>query len=150
MSKRVRRTRRGTLRLHLPSEERLLLQSLPSQVLELLETADPVAHRIFPPAYEQQPELETEYRDLMHDELLEQHRRALSTLEQTANADELNEEEAGAWLGALNDMRLVLGTRLDVTEEMEPLPDDHPDAPVMAIYTYLSYLEEQVVEALGP
>ena len=60
-------------------------------------------------------------------------------------------EEAQAWLTALNDLRLVLGTRLDVSDEslLEDLAEDDPRAPELALYAYLSWLQEQLVEALS-
>jgi hypothetical protein len=54
-------------------------------------------------------------------------------------------------MGSVNDLRLVLGTKLDVTEEMyeRPLTEDTPNASQLAIYHYLGYLEEQIVVALS-
>jgi hypothetical protein len=50
----------------------------------------------------------------------------------------------------LNDLRLVLGTRLDVTEEMDfDLDPSDPSAAELAVYAYLSWLQEQLVEALA-
>ena len=62
----------------------------------------------------------------------------------------LSKEQAESWLTALNDLRLVLGTRLGVTEEMflEAVDPRDPRAPEMALYVYLSWLQEQLVEAL--
>ena len=56
-----------------------------------------------------------------------------------------------SWLGAINDLRLVLGTKLDVTEETyeRQMPEDDPNAPGLALYFYLGWLEEQIVEALA-
>jgi hypothetical protein len=42
----------------------------------------------------------------------------------------------------------VLGTNLEVTESLEPVSPSDPRAPGLALYGYLSWLEEQVVEAL--
>jgi hypothetical protein len=54
-------------------------------------------------------------------------------------------------MGAVNDLRLVLGTRLDVSEEMlGTLDPSSPDADAMAVYQYLSFLLESIVEALSP
>lgn len=66
-------------------------------------------------------------------------------------ADRLDEEQLVAWLGSLNDLRLVLGTRLEVTEEdyERDVPDEDPRRPAFAVYHYLSWLEEELVEALG-
>ena len=62
-----------------------------------------------------------------------------------------DEEQLVAWMGSINDIRLVLGTRLDVTEDDRgnEVPDDHPDAQLHAVYHYLGWLEEQIVEALA-
>ncbi|MCL6568207.1 MAG: DUF2017 domain-containing protein [Meiothermus silvanus] len=57
--------------------------------------------------------------------------------------------ELEAWLRVLNDLRLVLGTRLDVDETTLALGLDprDPKAPDLALYGYLSWLQEQAVEA---
>src|SRR5436309_2757532 len=75
---------------------------------------------------------------------------ALDTLEATADAPTLDENQMEAWMRAINDTRLLLGTRLAVTEDRagREVPDDHPDAQAIAVYDYLSWLEEQLVEAL--
>jgi hypothetical protein len=69
----------------------------------------------------------------------------------TADQTLLTPEEADAWLRALNDLRLVLGTRLDVGEDFDwdAVGPDHPDAQELALYAYLSWLQEQLVEALN-
>jgi hypothetical protein len=57
---------------------------------------------------------------------------------------------AETWLTGLNALRLVLGTRLDVREDqppsVNPQPTERRDA---AVYVYLSYLQEQLVEAIA-
>ena len=75
---------------------------------------------------------------------------ALQTLEESVDAGRLEEPQALAWLRALNDMRLLLGTRLDVSEDPEGrrVPADDPRAPALALYDYLSMLEQDLVEAL--
>jgi hypothetical protein len=147
----IQRTRRGDFRVRLPRAERDLLRSLPGQLREVLGTDDASLRRLFPPAYADDPQREAEFRDLVRDELLAEKRAALRVVEETADADRLTEEQVTAWLAALNDLRLVLGTRLDVTEEMyeEGLPDHDPRAASFAVYGYLGWLEEQVVAALA-
>jgi hypothetical protein len=54
-----------------------------------------------------------------------------------------------AWMGTLNSLRLVLGTRLDVDEELPTLDADDPLAPAYAVYEYLGWLLSQVVDALS-
>jgi Domain of unknown function (DUF2017) len=150
--RRIERTRGGDIRLRLPRDERALLRSLPVQLRRLLVEApdDPSLERLFPPAYDD-TEDEAEYRRLMGDELLEGRRRALRVIEDTLDQDRLTKEQAEAWLTALNDLRLVLGTRLDVSEEMllERLRPDDPNAFEISLYAYLSWLQEQLVDALA-
>jgi hypothetical protein len=52
-------------------------------------------------------------------------------------------------MGAVNDLRLVLGTRLDVSEEMDEMDPDDPDAPLFEVYGYLAWLLENIVAALA-
>ncbi len=151
--RRVKRGRGGDVQLRLPSEERELLRGLPAQLRGLLDDDphDPSLRRLFPPAYADAPDHEAEYRQLVGDELMEKHRAALAVLEETVDSERLTEEQAHGWLAALNHLRLVLGTRLDVSEEMlgyEVDPSD-PQAPALALYGYLSWLQEQLVEALA-
>ncbi|HEX2045190.1 MAG TPA: DUF2017 family protein [Gaiellaceae bacterium] len=147
----VERTPAGEFRLRLSGEERRLLRELPGSLRSLLddEPRDPSLRRLFPPAYEADEDAEAEYRALVRDELLEGRRAALATLERTAESEVLAEEELHAWLGALNDLRLVLGTRLGVTEEtyVEELDPADPRAHELAVYGYLTWLQDELVSA---
>ncbi len=153
VGRRIQRDRNGGYRLRLPRAERELLASLPSQLRELLKdgSGDPALRRLFPPAYLEDTEADDEYRRLMREELLDGKLAALRIVEETAFAERLDAEELAAWLGALESLRLYLGTLLDVTEESyESAPDPNdPDAPMVALYGYLSWLQEQTVEALS-
>jgi hypothetical protein len=147
--KRDRKT--GGYLLDLPPEERALLRSLPAQFRDVLQTDDPSLRRIFPPAYTDDDDANDEFQRLMREELLEGKLAALAIVEETAGADHLTGEQLEGWLGALESLRLFLGTQLDVTDEtyaIELDPDD-PSAPALALYSYLSWLQEQAVEALS-
>lgn len=143
--------REGGFRLRLSDGERELLRTLPAELRALLDSErdDPGLRRLFPPAYERDEEGEDEYRRLMAGELLEGRRAALRLVEETADRDRLTAEELDGWLRALNDLRLVLGTRLDVTEDMyeADLDPAHPQAYELSVYAYLSWLQEQLVAA---
>ena len=150
MNRRIERDGARGYRLRLPVEERDVLRGLPAQLRELLQTSDPSLERLFPPAYDD-TEADDEYGELVRGELLEGKLAALAIVEQTVDAYRLTEEQLEAWLGALESLRLVLGTRLDVSEatyEQELDPSD-PSAPALALYGYLSWLQEQAVEALA-
>ena len=148
--RRVSRTRQGTYAVRLPAPERALLANLVGQLRDLLQvtTDDPSLRRLFPTAYHDDAERDREYQQLVRDELLERRLAALDTVDATAEALELDGAQLSAWLTALNDLRLVLGTRLDVQEDQEAIDEDHPDAPAMAVYGYLSGLLDDVVDAL--
>jgi hypothetical protein len=138
----------GGILLRLSPEERALLDGLARELRSLLdgEPGDPSLRRLFPPAYDDQED-ERAYRELAGDELLEGRREALDLLAATAKRDRLSPEEADSWLRALNDLRLVLGTRLDVQEGTLL---DEPQTPELAVYAYLSWLQEQLVAAVSP
>jgi hypothetical protein len=62
----------------------------------------------------------------------------------------IDDEQASAWLSALNDVRLALGTTLGVTEDMpEQLPDDDPRAPHLGVYHWLTWVQESLVQAVA-
>jgi hypothetical protein len=67
----------------------------------------------------------------------------------------LKPEESKQWLGALNDLRLAIGTRLEVRDdddssELYALPDEDPRKPMVMAYLWLGGLQETLVETLMP
>jgi uncharacterized protein DUF2017 len=85
------------------------------------------------------------------DALVTGRRAALRAFAESLDRDRVTAEELDVWARALNDLRLVLGTRLDVSEEelAEPIDPRDPNAEELALYGYLSWLQEHVVEALS-
>lgn len=65
---------------------------------------------------------------------------------------EVDHEGANAWLGAMNDIRLALGVRLNVQEksreDLEILGPDDPLRGVYAVYSWLGWLQESLILAL--
>jgi hypothetical protein len=65
---------------------------------------------------------------------------------------ELDHDSANAWLGAMNDVRLALGVRLKVEEnshqELELLAPDDPMRGVYAVYSWLGWLQESLIDVL--
>ncbi len=149
--RRIRRTRQGDFELRIPTQEREILAALPSRLRGLLGSDDPAVGRLFPPAYEDDPERQADYENLVRDDLTAQRLRSLEIMDETLRSDRLDEEQVSAWLGALNDLRLVLGTKLDVDEDMDPddISDTDEHAPAYALYYYLGWLEEQIVAELA-
>jgi hypothetical protein len=151
----VRRSRRGTFELRIPEQERAILRALPAQLRSLIVEGDPVddpaLRRLYPAAYLDDPLAAAEFDGLVRDELTTQRLTAIDTMARTLDADRLTEEELVAWLGATNDLRLVLGVRLAVTEESEPrdFAGDPEREASFELYLYLSNLVDDAVEALS-
>jgi len=148
----VERLEDGRFEVRLSAQERSLLRGLPAALNDLIaaQPGDPSLRRLFPPAYED-AELEAEYQGLVGDELLGGRQASLHALAETADRDHVSEEELHLWLGALNDLRLVLGTRLDVTEETyeEGIDENDPAADDLALYAYLTWLQDGILQALS-
>jgi hypothetical protein len=143
LSRKIERDRAGGVRLNFREDELLLLYELLDELeLLLADPEDPAVRRLFPPAHDDL-ESEEQYRSLVRDQLVAGRSQALAAVRKTLRRDKLSAEEADVWLRALNDLRLVLGTRLDVTEDIDYEELD------LAVYAYLSWLQEQLVEALG-
>jgi hypothetical protein len=141
--------RKGRYELRLPDEERELVRQLLGELRMLLSLGgdDPRLRRLYPSAYADDAEHEEEYRRLTREELESGRLAALDTVLATAGAEELTLEELTAWMHAVNALRLVLGTMLDVGEE-DPFdidPDD-PDARSHMLYGYLGLLLEEIVQ----
>ncbi|MFF4080857.1 DUF2017 domain-containing protein [Streptomyces sp. NPDC001777] len=133
--------------------------------------ADPALARLFPEAYgDGDGELRAasaEFRRFTENDLRARKRddalvvvRTLDALTTAANGSavlELTADESRNWLGTLNDLRLTIGTRLEVSEEDEGeagslyrLPDSDPRKPMVMAYLWLGGLQETLVETLMP
>jgi hypothetical protein len=145
----IRPSRRGSYVVDLGPDERAVLGSLPAQMREALASRDdPSLRRLFPPAYAapEDRDKQDEFARLMEDDLLAGHQEALGVLESTASAVELTAEQLDGWLRALNSIRLLLGTRLEVTEDDDADPSE---SPAHALYYFLGYLQECGIDALS-
>ena len=134
-------------RLRLGRQERELLARLAAELRSLVEERepDPSLARLFPPAYED-AENSAEFDRLVRQGLVSVKSEGLATLERTAGADRLTRAELETWVVALNDLRLVLGTRAGVEEEME---ESRYAEPAVALYAWLSWVQGTAIEALA-
>jgi hypothetical protein len=152
---RIVRRADGDFDVEVPADQRDVIRDLPQQLRRLLDDGDPetdaALRRLYPTADLDDPDHAAEFDRLVRDDLTAQRAAAIAAMERTIDADRLSEDDLAGWLAVLNDLRLVLGTRLEVTEETTTEDFDAGDAraPAYALYAYLSYLEEQIVEALG-
>jgi hypothetical protein len=150
------------VRVRLAQDEVAILRGLPDQLRSVLAEGgdEPVNQRLFPPAYLDVADIEhdAEFHRLMHDDLVTEKLANLDLVTDTLARGstsvrrwtvELTDEEATAWLGVLNDLRLALGVRLDITEDFDGDVDDtDPRAPALRLLSYLGWLEEQLLDAL--
>ena len=153
-SRRVRRLPGGKYRVRLPAAERLLLMVLSTHLATILGSeepyADPSMRRLFPPAYVDDEDAERSYQDLVRGDLVAQRARALNAVDHVTHSPEVDDEEMAAFLAALNSLRLVIGTHLDVSENLDDLETEGGfSSSTVGAYTYLSWLEGQVVDAMS-
>ncbi|HZO48917.1 MAG TPA: DUF2017 family protein [Gaiellaceae bacterium] len=147
----VRALAGGDYAVRLSAADRRLLQGLAAQVRELVERDDEAVARLFPPAYRDDPDAQAGYERLVRRELVAGRVARLRVLEQSAGADRLDDAQADAWCSALNDVRLVLGERLGISEDLYERDVDRndPRAPQLALYLWLTWLQSTVVDALA-
>ncbi|MGV0994196.1 MAG: DUF2017 domain-containing protein [Mycobacterium sp.] len=75
--------------------------------------------------------------------------RLLDNLPDESGRVELSEDDANAWIAAVNDMRLTLGTILEVGPDLpDELPEGHPMAQHLDVYHWLTFLQECLVLGL--
>ncbi|MGA5406282.1 DUF2017 domain-containing protein [Streptomyces lavendulocolor] len=129
--------------------------------------ADPALARLFPDAYgdgdDELRAASAEFRRYTENDLRARKRedalavvRSLDLLDAAGGRGavlELTADEAHHWLGALNDLRLTIGTRLEVKDDDENealyrLPDSDPRKPMVMAYLWLGALQETLVETL--
>ncbi len=124
---------------------------------------DPALARLFPDGYRGDADAAAELRELTQPSLRELKVDNASTVLDDLPLDggqvRLDADGAEAWLLAINDARLVLGARLELTDdtdlasELDDAVAADPTSPrVMAIsvYHYLSFLQETLIEAMDP
>jgi len=175
-----RRARKGGVAITFGADEHRVLQHVFGEMLELLTAqegpeveddplaravgigtsteapTDPALARLFPDGYSDDPDASADFRRYTEQSLRSAKLTSLETAIATLGAEPhrmvLDEAQAQAWLGALNDTRLVLGERLGVTEDLEELvsalADDDPRLGLLWVYDRLTYLQESLVQAL--
>jgi hypothetical protein len=178
-----RSTRGGGARAYLAPTEASLLRSLVGQVITLIAPDgpppgqpddplawdaqfsedqlqipdDPVLARLLPDGYRDDPDAAGEFRRYTESSLRSAKQQAaqemLDTLPEAGGKIQLTHDQAHAWLKALNDVRLALGVRLEVTEEFEEqwgrLRADDPQWAAYEVYAWLGAVQESLVQALA-
>lgn len=175
-----RRTITGRISCRLEEPERSLLAHLTRELIDMVEPeapqedqdplaamvgiesdvsrpSDPAVARLFPDAYLDDATASDDFRryterSLRSSKLANAH-TVLDTLDSSGENLTLAQGPAAAWLGTLNDLRLVLGSRLGVTDEGHQIPEDvsedDPSVGLHHIYDWLTYLQETLVQAMS-
>lgn len=138
----------GGFSVKLAPEAQEWVVELADQLEELLETDDDDVRRLFPTAYPDDPERDAGYQILSRQGLIDGRREAIAKMKQTVEQQFWTEEQLTAWMGIINDLRLVLGTRLDVSEDDQEIDFSAPQATSQLAYHQLGYLLGEIVEAL--
>lgn len=112
---------------------------------------DRVLARLLPDFTAEDADLAAGLRSLHEPALIEAKDAAaavvLDTLPESGGRVELTPEQADEWLRALNDVRLALGTALDVSEDMDDeLPPDDPRAAHLGVYHWLTFVQDGLVQ----
>ncbi|MCA2215410.1 DUF2017 domain-containing protein [Jidongwangia harbinensis] len=147
-------------------DEVRVLRKVAAEVVALLtdgfDHGDPVVGRLFPDIYPNRPEDSAEFREYTEGDLktgkIDQAGAILAALPDDGPGEvRLDAETAEAWLRAINDARLAMGTRLDIrpdTDLGEELDDAVLHDPAssrvfqLSVYAYLGYLQESLLNAL--
>jgi hypothetical protein len=139
------------------------LDRLLAEAVEAVEAAeapsipdDPVLARLLPDAYQEDPEAAGEFRKYTESSLREAKKyfaqTLLDTLPPSGGRVRLTGDQARDWMRALNDVRLMFGVRLEVTEDFEEqlaaLAPDDPKVAAFEVYGWLGAVQESLVRAL--
>ncbi|MEI7885976.1 MAG: DUF2017 family protein [Actinomycetes bacterium] len=143
-----RKRRNGRYTVNLSEGERQLIEDLALDLREMLTTDSPMLQRLFPPPYGENEERNQGYSALAGSELVERKFAALDVVTNTISAEDLSEEEVEAWMRSINDIRLVLGTVLNVSEDQAPAVTDEATQALHDSYEYLGMLLERIIQAL--
>jgi len=149
----------GGLRLTIDNHSRDVVVHLLGELRNEIESAKSAApaaiaphmKRLFPSAYHSDEKLNEEYLRLTHDDLADTH---LSTIDQALELMSpgrlFSNDDLSGFVRAINTMRLVLGTLLDVSEDdPEDFDDDDPAAPQRHVYDYLGWLLHSSIDQMG-
>jgi hypothetical protein len=154
-----RAARGGDVVARLDPAEAGVVGLLLDQLEQLLEAdaddvrGDPVMARLLPDGHRGDPEIAADYRDLTEASLRSGKTDDLAMVRATLPPDggevRLDPEQAAAWLRTTNDLRLAMGTRLDITDDTEP-PEEvtGEEDQQLAVYYWLSALQGSLVDAL--
>lgn len=173
------RTATGRVVLRVDQVERGLLMSVARQVMDLVQPAeaspdqdplaaqlgwvdgdvgisdDPAVARLLPDAYDD-PDDARDFRRFTENDLRQSKmQHAMTVVEEIERSGEkVAVTSTDSWLGLLNDARIAIGTRIQISEdnheELAGLPDDDPRSGLFHVYDWLTFLQESLVRCMDP
>ena len=173
------RTATGRVVLRVDQVERGLLMSVARQMMDLVQPAeaspdqdplaaqvgwvdadvgisdDPAMARLLPDAYDD-PDDAREFRRFTENDLRQSKmQHAMTVVEEIERSGEkVAVTSTDSWLGLLNDARIAIGTRIQISEdnheELAGLPDDDPRSGLFHVYDWLTFLQESLVRCMDP
>jgi hypothetical protein len=149
---------KGVVRIRFDRIENDVLKSMFDDLAELVEADafeqdDPVRARLFPAGYRDDDSASQDFRELTEESLrVERAQRARECARELGARGEvvLDADDAQRWIRSVNDLRLALGTRLDVTDD-DQVGDTTPGTPLAqewAVYHWLTGLQDALVRRL--
>jgi hypothetical protein len=175
MASGFKRTRHG-IALRLEPVETAVVENLVDQLKQMLEELpkgdpglaelgisesteaprDAALARLFPDGYREDGEAAGEFRRYTEASLRDGKERDAAVVLASLGADEivLDAEQAQSWLRSLNDLRLALGTRLEISEDgyerFEDLDWDSPEYAMFVTYDWLTQMQDSLVGCMLP
>ena len=173
------RTATGRVVLRVDQVERGLLMSVARQVMDLVQPAeaspdqdplaaqlgwvdgdvgisdDPAVARLLPDAYDD-PDDARDFRRFTENDLRQSKmQHAMTVVEEIERSGEkVAVTSTDSWLGLLNDARIAIGTRIQISEdnheELAGLPDGDPRSGLFHVYDWLTFLQESLVRCMDP
>ena len=138
----------SSFEVNLAPEARAWIVELADQLEQLLDGERDDTRRLYPTAYPDDAERDAGYQVLAREQLADHRREAIAVMRATVDRDQLSGDELSAWMHIVNDLRLVLGTRLDVSEDdVEPDPEAD-DFEAHLLYHQLGLVLSEIVDAL--
>jgi hypothetical protein len=138
----------GGYRVNLSRIEQRVLQQSFDDLRVMLVNDDPSTRRLAPTAYPDDPALDEEYRQLIGDDLVTSQLAAFDVVERSIGGTTVSPDELQSWMRSVNSVRLVIGTQLDVGEDVPAIARTDPDYPRYVMYDFLGNLLMWIVTAL--
>jgi hypothetical protein len=146
------------VRIRLDDVEAGVLGAMLADIADVVESDafaenDPVRARLFPAGYRDDAAAADDFRDLTERSLrVERAQRARECADEIHGGGEITlDGDAGErWIQVINDLRLALGTRLEITDEdgAHEIDADDPRSEQWAIYHWLTALQDGIVTKL--